>query len=159
MPDEYVADYGIQVTQDAGQDAADEDAWIRAQDMGRELAPGNPLFALEDGDLGRSTVVKAAAAMGAAAAGAAAADAIDGDTLSCPEPSAEFEPCCWRAGEIMRQRCGDLPERECEERVEEAPGHLLALTAGAAAPGESSSVPTSTPAGTLPVLVTSRANV
>lgn len=34
----------------AGQDAADENAWARAQDMGRELAPGNPLFALAEGE-------------------------------------------------------------------------------------------------------------
>jgi hypothetical protein len=40
--------------------------------------------------------------------------------LECPAPSADFLPCCWRAGELMRERCGDLPSGECDVRVEEA---------------------------------------
>jgi pilus assembly protein FimV len=72
---------------DAGQDAADEAAWARAQDMGRELQPANPMFAAKEEDSGRSAPV-AAAATGAAAGGAIAAavvsasERVDDDTLS-----------------------------------------------------------------------------
>ncbi len=43
-----------------------------------------------------------------------------GDTATCPEPTPGYEPCCWRAGEIIRSRCGDAPAQECERRVQKA---------------------------------------
>jgi hypothetical protein len=52
----------------------------------------------------------------------------EGDALACPEPTAEFLPCCWQAGELMRSRCGALPAAECEAQVAEA--RRLALAAG-----------------------------
>jgi pilus assembly protein FimV len=67
---------------DAGQDAVDEEAWVRAQDMGRELAPANELFSAPEDDLRSAT---AAAGVAAAAAGAAAAAAVDDDTLTLDE--------------------------------------------------------------------------
>ncbi|MCP4003035.1 MAG: DUF3604 domain-containing protein [bacterium] len=38
----------------------------------------------------------------------------------CPAPTPDYLPCCRRAGEIMRERCGDLPEQECQVRIEQA---------------------------------------
>ncbi len=57
------------------------------------------------------------------------------DALICPEPSAEYLPCCFRAGEIIRARCeqeeiSDPDAPDCEAREEEA--REVYLKAGAA---------------------------
>ena len=54
-----------------------------------------------------------------------------GQSPACPAPTPGFLPCCWRAGELMRERCGELSESECTSRVEEA--KRLAYAAGAQA--------------------------
>ncbi len=56
--------------------------------------------------------------------------ADDGSKV-CAEPTAAYLPCCWQAGELMRKRCGDLPQAECDARVEEA--KQVALDAGVSA--------------------------
>jgi hypothetical protein len=39
----------------------------------------------------------------------------------CPDPQPGYEPCCWRAGELIRARCGeDAPPQECDARAAEA---------------------------------------
>ncbi len=45
---------------------------------------------------------------------------VDATAGLCPAPRDDFLPCCWRAGEIIRERCGELPEAECETRVRDA---------------------------------------
>jgi hypothetical protein len=42
------------------------------------------------------------------------------EAARCPEPSEGFTPCCWRAGELIRARCGDADADVCEVRVERA---------------------------------------
>jgi hypothetical protein len=50
---------------------------------------------------------------------------------SCPEPTSDFLPCCWRAGEIIRSRCEDPASADCEQRVREARGNYVSAgTAG-----------------------------
>lgn len=45
----------------------------------------------------------------------------DGTSATCPAPSANYEPACWRAGEIIRTRCLSAHETAaaCETRAAE----------------------------------------
>jgi len=47
---------------------------------------------------------------------------------TCPEPTDDFEACCWRAGEIVRARCGEVDAQECERRVEDARRYFLEVS-------------------------------
>jgi hypothetical protein len=50
--------------------------------------------------------------------------------LVCPEPTPDYLPCCWRAGELIQERCEDPDSAECQRRVEEARRTHLALGPG-----------------------------
>ena len=43
---------------------------------------------------------------------------IDDGSYICPDPTDDFEPCCWRAGEIIKQRCEDENEESCTVKAE-----------------------------------------
>jgi len=45
----------------------------------------------------------------------------------CPEPTETFEPCCWRAGEIVRSRCDNPLSEECDQRVRDARKNFMRL--------------------------------
>lgn len=47
-------------------------------------------------------------------------------SMVCPEPTKDYLPSCWRAGELIRERCGDLPAAECDARVQKAQLDYLA---------------------------------
>lgn len=50
----------------------------------------------------------------------------DPQKLVCPEPQPGFEPCCRRAGELVRQRCDDQGSAECAKAVSDAQQNYLA---------------------------------
>jgi hypothetical protein len=51
-----------------------------------------------------------------------------GGEPACPAPKLGYEPCCWRAGELIRERCSDPGSPDCEARVADA--RRLYLEAG-----------------------------
>ena len=86
----------------------------------RSLANGNH-------DPGRERLLEVYSGHGSSEEFRASADAAEQSAI-CPAPTPERLPCCWRAGELVRARCGAIPAAECEARVEEA--RRLALEAG-----------------------------
>ena len=50
----------------------------------------------------------------------------------CPAPQDDYLPCCWRAGEIIRERCQAAGLGDCEDRVRDARANYVA--AGSAGP-------------------------
>jgi hypothetical protein len=60
------------------------------------------------------------------------------DGLQCPPPQDGYEPCCWRAGEIIRSRCEDPSSAECEAKVRKARQDFVpvALAGHITVPGE-----------------------
>jgi len=49
------------------------------------------------------------------------------ETASCPEPNENYLPSCWRAGEIIAERClaEGAPEPECADRAAQARQHFV----------------------------------
>ena len=56
----------------------------------------------------------------------ASANFLQDDEMICPEPTNDFLPCCWQAGEMQKKRCEGLSEEECSARVELAKKYTLA---------------------------------
>ena len=56
----------------------------------------------------------------------ASANFSQDDEMICPEPTDDFLPCCWQAGEMQKKRCEGLSKDECNARVELAKKYTLA---------------------------------
>jgi len=55
----------------------------------------------------------------------ASANFLQTGEMSCPEPTDDFLPCCWQAGEMQKKRCDGLTNDECDARVELAKKYTL----------------------------------
>ncbi len=60
------------------------------------------------------------------------------DGFECPEPIEGYQACCWRAGEMIRERCEDSASDACQQRVDKARADYLrvALAGHITVPGE-----------------------
>jgi hypothetical protein len=47
---------------------------------------------------------------------------------SCPEPTADFTDCCWRAGELVEQRCEDATSASCQSEILAARENVAGLS-------------------------------
>ena len=56
----------------------------------------------------------------------ASANILQSGEMSCPEPTDNFLPCCWQAGEMQKKKCAGLSDAECTARVELAKKYTLA---------------------------------
>ncbi|HEX4894768.1 MAG TPA: DUF3604 domain-containing protein [Solimonas sp.] len=45
--------------------------------------------------------------------------------MVCPAKTADYQPCCQRAGEIIRSRCADPASADCEARVQQVQKNYL----------------------------------
>lgn len=63
---------------------------------------------------------------------------VKDDGLECPPPVEGYEACCWRAGEIIRERCEDPESEVCQRRVDKARADYLrvGLAGHVTLPGE-----------------------
>ena len=75
----------------AGQDTVDAEAWARAQDMGRELAPENSLFAQREERASWAAGAAGVAAAAGATAGVAAAVGTEPATVDADSTVEDFE--------------------------------------------------------------------
>ncbi|MEM7410214.1 MAG: DUF3604 domain-containing protein [Myxococcota bacterium] len=48
-----------------------------------------------------------------------------GEAAMCPVPTPDYLPCCWRAGEIIRERCERESGEDCDARAQTAQRHYL----------------------------------